>query len=189
MRGTLAVNGTMANATMTVNSGGTLAGTGTVGNVTWRAAAPSRPASGTPGRSMTVAGNLAFQSGALYVVPAQPDERFERQRLRDRNADRRQRAGGARPGQLRDPAVHHPARRRRPRRHHVQRSHAQRGQSSEFQHEAQLHADRRAAQPHGGNARRGHVASIRTSRTSRARSTISSTAAARCRRASRACSA
>ena len=30
------------------------------------------PGSGTPGSSMTVAGNLAFQSGALYLVQVDP---------------------------------------------------------------------------------------------------------------------
>jgi uncharacterized protein with beta-barrel porin domain len=70
--GTLAVNGTMANSTMTVNSGGTLAGTGTVGNVIVANGGVFAPGAGTPGTSMTVAGNLAFQSGALYVVQLNP---------------------------------------------------------------------------------------------------------------------
>ena len=70
--GTMAVNGTMANSTMTVNNGGTLAGTGTVGNVIVTNGGTFAPGSGTPGTSMTVAGNLAFQSGALYVVQLNP---------------------------------------------------------------------------------------------------------------------
>ena len=35
-------------------------------------AASLRPAPGSPGASMTIAGNLAFQSGALYVVYLNP---------------------------------------------------------------------------------------------------------------------
>jgi uncharacterized protein with beta-barrel porin domain len=70
--GTLNVNGTMINSTMTVNNGGTLAGTGTVGNVTVAGGGTLAPGSGTPGTSMTIAGNLAFQSGALYLVQVNP---------------------------------------------------------------------------------------------------------------------
>ena len=70
--GTLAVNGAMPNSTMTVNNGGTLVGTGTVGNVTVASGGIFAPGSGAPGTSMTVAGNLAFQSGALYVVQLNP---------------------------------------------------------------------------------------------------------------------
>jgi hypothetical protein len=68
--GTLAVNGTMSNATMTVNSGGTLAGTGTVGATTINSGGTLAPGN-SPG-TITVAGNLAFQSGALYLVQVNP---------------------------------------------------------------------------------------------------------------------
>ena len=56
---------------MVVNSGGTLAGGGTVDPVTvtinsGATFAPGTP--GAPGTSMTIAGNLAFQSGAYYVA-------------------------------------------------------------------------------------------------------------------------
>jgi hypothetical protein len=64
--GTLVVNGTMANSTMTLNSGGTLAGTGTVKNIDVNTGGTFAP--GSPGTSITVAGNLAFQSGAIYLV-------------------------------------------------------------------------------------------------------------------------
>ena len=47
-------------------------GTGTVGNTTSPMAAGSAPGSGTPGTFMTVSGNLAFQSGALYLVQLNP---------------------------------------------------------------------------------------------------------------------
>ena len=67
--GTLIVNGSIASSVLTtVRAGGTLAGTGTVGSVlvaTDGIFAPGPPA--TPG-TMTVAGNLAFESGAIYRV-------------------------------------------------------------------------------------------------------------------------
>jgi uncharacterized protein with beta-barrel porin domain len=66
--GTLDVNGTLANASMTVSAGGTLGGNGTVGNTMIASGGIFVPGNGPPGSSMTVAGNLAFQSGALYLV-------------------------------------------------------------------------------------------------------------------------
>jgi autotransporter-associated beta strand protein len=70
--GTLAVNGSIAmSALTTVNAGGTLSGTGTVGNTTINGGAFA-PGSGTPGSSMTVTGNLAFLSGAQYLVALNP---------------------------------------------------------------------------------------------------------------------
>jgi uncharacterized protein with beta-barrel porin domain len=65
--GTLNVNGTLQNSSMTVN-GGTLAGTGTVGATSINNGANFAPGNGTPGTFMTVNGNLAFQSGALYLL-------------------------------------------------------------------------------------------------------------------------
>jgi uncharacterized protein with beta-barrel porin domain len=70
--GTLMVNGTIANSPMTVNAGGTLAGTGTVGNVTVATGGAFAPGSGAPGSTMAVSGNLAFQSGAIYLVQLNP---------------------------------------------------------------------------------------------------------------------
>ena len=67
--GTLEVDGSIAaSALTTVNSGGTLTGTGTVGATQVNAGGIFAPGSGGPGSSMTVTGNLAFQSGALYLV-------------------------------------------------------------------------------------------------------------------------
>jgi autotransporter-associated beta strand protein len=67
--GTLAVDGSIAMSSLTtVNSGGTLGGSGTVGNTQVNLGATFAPGNGAPGNSMTVAGNLAFQSGALYLV-------------------------------------------------------------------------------------------------------------------------
>ena len=67
--GTLVVNGSIASSVLTtVNSGGTLAGTGTVGSVLVTSGGIFAPGpSATPG-TMTVAGNLAFESGGIYLV-------------------------------------------------------------------------------------------------------------------------
>jgi uncharacterized protein with beta-barrel porin domain len=67
--GTLLVNGDLSSASSLTVSGGVLGGTGTVGNTQINSGgtfAPGTP--GVPGTSMTVSGNLAFQSGALYLV-------------------------------------------------------------------------------------------------------------------------
>jgi autotransporter-associated beta strand protein len=68
--GTLVVNGSIANSPVTVNSGATLAGTGTVGATTINSGGTFAPGN-SPG-TMTVQGNLAFQSGALYLVQINP---------------------------------------------------------------------------------------------------------------------
>ncbi|MGZ3327196.1 MAG: autotransporter outer membrane beta-barrel domain-containing protein [Xanthobacteraceae bacterium] len=66
--GTLLVNGSIAPSAAFVNSGGTLAGTGMVGNVTVHAGGILAPGpAGAPG-SLAVSGNLAFASGAIYLV-------------------------------------------------------------------------------------------------------------------------
>jgi autotransporter-associated beta strand protein len=71
--GTLAVDGSIASSVLTrVNSGGTLAGTGVAGNTQVNSGGIFAPGSGTPGSSMTIAGNLAFMSGALYLVQVNP---------------------------------------------------------------------------------------------------------------------
>ena len=68
--GTLFVNGSIANSAVTVNSGATLAGIGTVGATTINSGGIFAP--GTSPGTMTVQGNLAFQSGALYLVQVNP---------------------------------------------------------------------------------------------------------------------
>jgi autotransporter-associated beta strand protein len=68
--GILNVIGTISDPT--VNSSGVLMGTGTVGSTQVNAGGTFAPGSGTPGTSMTVAGNLAFQSGAIYLVQVTP---------------------------------------------------------------------------------------------------------------------
>ncbi len=74
--GVLEVDGSITSSSgVTVNSGGTLVGVGSIDPpaVTINSGgtfAPGTP--GTPGTSMTVAGNLAFQSGAIYLVQLNP---------------------------------------------------------------------------------------------------------------------
>jgi autotransporter-associated beta strand protein len=71
--GTLEVDGSVAPSSgVTVNSGATLTGTGTLSRTTVNSGGTFAPGSGTPGTSMTVAGNLAFQSGAIYLVQVNP---------------------------------------------------------------------------------------------------------------------
>src|SRR4029077_10128534 len=50
----------------------TLGGNGTVGNTQINAGGIFAPGSGVPASSMTVSGNLAFASGALYLVQLNP---------------------------------------------------------------------------------------------------------------------
>jgi T5SS/PEP-CTERM-associated repeat protein len=71
--GVLIVNGSISSSALTtVSSGAALGGTGIVGSTIINAGGTFAPGpSGTPG-TMTVAGNLAFQSGALYVVQVDP---------------------------------------------------------------------------------------------------------------------
>ncbi len=69
--GVLNVIGTINDPT--VNSGGVLTGIGTVGATQVNAGGIFAPGTvGVPGASMTIAGNLAFQSGALYVIYLSP---------------------------------------------------------------------------------------------------------------------
>jgi autotransporter-associated beta strand protein len=68
--GVLDVLGTISDPT--VNAGGTLTGTGAVGATQINAGGTFMPGNGTPGSSMTVNGNLAFQSGAIYLVQVSP---------------------------------------------------------------------------------------------------------------------
>jgi uncharacterized protein with beta-barrel porin domain len=68
-QGALDVSGTIGATTVT---GGTLMGTGTVGNTRIDAGGAFTPGNGTAGSSLNVAGNLAFASGASYVVQVDP---------------------------------------------------------------------------------------------------------------------
>jgi autotransporter-associated beta strand protein len=71
--GELIVNGSIALSSLTtVNSGAVLSGSGTVGSTVINTGGFLIPGPvGTPG-TMTVTGNLAFQSGAFYVVQVNP---------------------------------------------------------------------------------------------------------------------
>ena len=67
--GVLQVDGSIESSSQTtVNANATLAGAGTVGNTTIASGGILAPGNATAGSFLTVAGNLAFQSGALYVV-------------------------------------------------------------------------------------------------------------------------
>lgn len=71
--GTLTVNGSIASSSLTsVNNGGTLSGTGTVGAAHINSGGSFAPGSGIPGTSMTVSGNLTFAPGAIYLVSLNP---------------------------------------------------------------------------------------------------------------------
>jgi autotransporter-associated beta strand protein len=71
--GRLIVDGSIATSSLTtVNSGGTLTGLGTVGNTTIASGGMFAPGTVTLGLSMTVSGNLAFQSGAQYLIALNP---------------------------------------------------------------------------------------------------------------------
>jgi autotransporter-associated beta strand protein len=71
--GAVIVNGSIASSSLTtVNSGAALLGSGTVGSTVINAGGFLVPGPvGVPG-NMTVAGNLALQSGAFYVVQVNP---------------------------------------------------------------------------------------------------------------------
>jgi autotransporter-associated beta strand protein len=73
LAGTLIVNGSIAFSDHTlVDTGGTLAGSGTVGRTTVAGGGIFAPGSGAPGTHMTVTGSLAILSGAIYLVQINP---------------------------------------------------------------------------------------------------------------------
>ena len=70
--GAMIVDGALGSSLTTANSGATLGGSGAVGSTTINTGGTFAPGpSGAPG-TMTIRGNLAFQSGALYVVQVNP---------------------------------------------------------------------------------------------------------------------
>jgi hypothetical protein len=71
--GSLIVNGSIAASSLTtVNDGATLGGNGVVGRTLINAGGSLAPGPSGLGGTLTVAGNLAFQSGAAYVVAVTP---------------------------------------------------------------------------------------------------------------------
>ena len=71
--GALIVNGSVASSTLTtVNGGGLLGGIGVVGNTQINTGGTFAPGPQNAPSSMAVQGNLAFQSGALYLVQVNP---------------------------------------------------------------------------------------------------------------------
>lgn len=69
--GTLSVNGSIASSVLTIVApGATLTGSGTVGSLAVLSGGIFAPAWAMPAGAMTVAGDLAFQSGATYLVQA-----------------------------------------------------------------------------------------------------------------------
>ncbi|MBW7968290.1 autotransporter domain-containing protein [Bradyrhizobium sp. BR 10289] len=69
--GTLMVNGSLAASAVTVNDGGSLNGSGTLGATQVNSGGLLAPGSFAPGTSMTLA-SLAMQSGAAYLVFVDP---------------------------------------------------------------------------------------------------------------------
>jgi autotransporter-associated beta strand protein/T5SS/PEP-CTERM-associated repeat protein len=70
--GALIVTGSIANSPVTVGNGAVLTGIGTVGAATVLSGGTFAPGpTGTPG-AMSINGNLAFQSGAVYLVQVNP---------------------------------------------------------------------------------------------------------------------
>jgi YVTN family beta-propeller protein/autotransporter-associated beta strand protein len=73
--GVLEVDGSITGTSaVTVNAGGVLTGTGIVDPPTTTIASSGMlaPGNGTPGTSLAIDGNLAFQSGAIYMVAVNP---------------------------------------------------------------------------------------------------------------------
>ena len=177
--GTLEVNGTItASSGFTINSGGTLVGTGNIDPPTMTVMsggtfAPGTP--GVPGTSMTVTGNLAFQSGANYIV------QLNSSTSTFANVTGTAALGGANvlaaftPGSYMATAVYDPAI-DRAQRHDIRA--ARHHQSAELQCQPELQHKRRVPKPQRGAWARA-AEPPETSRTSPIRSTISSTTAAR----------
>ena len=74
LAGTLDVTGSIAKSKLTtVESGATLTGTGTIGPAQIKSGGTLLPgAAGAPGTSLSIAGNLALTSGAIYMVQINP---------------------------------------------------------------------------------------------------------------------
>ncbi|MBR0753908.1 autotransporter domain-containing protein [Bradyrhizobium jicamae] len=70
--GVLRVDGRLQSSSVTVNANGALMGTGRIGRTTINSGGSLLGGNGTAGTSLAISGNLAFQSGALYLVAVDP---------------------------------------------------------------------------------------------------------------------
>jgi autotransporter-associated beta strand protein len=70
--GILTVTGSIASSAVTVNTGGTLGGTGTVGATQINAGGTFAPGDGTANSSINVATSLSFQAAAIFMVQVNP---------------------------------------------------------------------------------------------------------------------
>ena len=76
--GTLVVDGSLAHSPFTIQSGATLAGGGTVGDLTVDAGGTVAPGLVTPITTLSVAGDVSFASGSTLAVTVLPDGRSDR---------------------------------------------------------------------------------------------------------------
>ena len=73
--GTLQVDGSIASSSLTsIISGGTLTGTGAIGNTQVNAGGVLAPGNGSPGSQMSILGDLTFAAGGIYRVVVDPTQ-------------------------------------------------------------------------------------------------------------------
>ena len=94
-----------------------LSGAGTVTGANSTISGSFTPGNGTPGTSMAIVGNLAFLSGAQYIISLNPTTSSLAKRHGYRGADRRDGQRAVCRRQLCRQAIYHPHRHRRPYRH------------------------------------------------------------------------
>ncbi|HUI15770.1 MAG TPA: autotransporter domain-containing protein [Xanthobacteraceae bacterium] len=70
--GTFLVNGDLSSASSLTVTGGTLGGIGTVGDTQIDGGGTLAPGSGSPSGTLTVSGNLAFNTGSFYAIQIAP---------------------------------------------------------------------------------------------------------------------
>ena len=71
------VDGSLAHSPFTIQSGATLAGGGTVGDLTVDGGGTVAPGLVTPITTLSVAGNVSFASGSTLAVTVLPDGRSD----------------------------------------------------------------------------------------------------------------
>ncbi len=67
-QGVLVVNGSLANSDVTVASGATLGGSGTIGGLVAQSGSTIAPGATTPFSTLNVSGNASFASGTIFIV-------------------------------------------------------------------------------------------------------------------------